>query len=274
MQEDDLLSRIEEHFHVLHLSEKSLDVGKMLSSDTSIKVLEAVYKSDADVGVSASEISDALGVGRTTVIYHLGRMQECGLVKINPVLEYDEKWKKFYDLYRKKGLEVSKEQFNRLHDARMNGVKLYIPTKKGFLVMPSTDASTGESMAREALTSITATPVESGYGKMAKTASVFGILGLLFIAASMMLPGLPFLQAPGGSVDKVSMPVLEDAVASLDASEGAAAPMASSPPRASLTHEEGELKLAAAEGSMTNATSVENMSEYLENQSVAASVND
>jgi DNA-binding transcriptional ArsR family regulator len=269
MQEDDTLSRMEERFHILHLGEKSLGLGKILSSDTSIKILETVYKSDSNVGVSASEISKELGVGRTTVLYHLGRMQKRGLVKVNPVLEHDEKWKKFWDLYRKKGLEVSKEQFNRLHDARMNGIKLYIPTKKGFLVMPSTDAKEGRTMAKEALASITAPAVEGGYRKMAKTASVFGILGLLFIAASMLLPGNPFFQTFGGQMEKTPMFMPEGASASPQALEGAAAPMASSPPRKSLMYEEGELKLSAAD-----ASSSENTSEYFSNQSVVASVND
>ncbi len=217
-----MLQRMEDYFHVLHLGEKSLDLGKILSSDTSIKILEAVYNGDADVGLSASDISKALGVGRTTVIYHLGRMQERGLVKINPILDDEETWKKFWDLYRKKGIDIEKEQFDKLHNARMNGVKLFIPTKKGFLVLPSTDVKLGQSMVMEAMTSITAPVLESDYKKVAKSTSLFGILGLLFIALSVMLPGLPFLQFPGGAME--ASPSISEL------SDYASAPMATEAP--------------------------------------------
>jgi DNA-binding transcriptional ArsR family regulator len=209
MEEDDMLSRMEDYFHILHLGEKSLDLGKILSSDTSIKILEAVYNGDADVGLSASDISEVLDVGRTTVIYHLGRMQERGLVKINPILEDDEIWKKFWDLYRKKGIDVEKEQFDKLHNAKMNGVKLFVPTKKGFLVMPSTDMVLGQSMVMEALNSITEPVLESDYKKVAKSSSIFGILGLLLIALSLLVSGLPFLQFSSSAATSLSS--IEDA---------------------------------------------------------------
>lgn len=280
MKEDDVLSRIEEHFHVLHLGESSLDLGKILSSDTSIKVLEAVYESDGNVGISAGELSEALGVGRTTVIYHLGRMQESGLVKINPLLVHEQKWKKFYDLYRKKGLDASKEQFNRLHDARMNGIKLYIPTKKGFLVMPSTDAKTGESLAKEAVASIASPPTERVYGNAAKTASVFGILGLLFLAFSTIGPGLPFMQSAGHILEE-SPVFMESAPAALSkeaAPAATSAPSTTSPPAFDVD----DSRLLSAEKTLNyiyteeaqGAVVAGNMSEYLENRSVAASMGD
>jgi DNA-binding transcriptional ArsR family regulator len=209
MEKDDMLSRMEDYFHILHLGEKSLDLGKILSSDTSIKILENVYNGDADVGLSASDISEALDVGRTTVIYHLGRMQERGLVKINPILEDDELWKKFWDLYRKKGIDVKKEQFDKLHNAKMNGVKLFVPTKKGFLVLPSTDMKLGQSMVMEALNSITAPVLESDYKKVAKSSSIFGILGLLLIALSLLFTGLPYLQFSSSAATSLSP--IEDA---------------------------------------------------------------
>jgi DNA-binding transcriptional ArsR family regulator len=228
MQVDDMLSRIEDYFHVLHLGDKSLDLGKILSTDTSIKILEAVYNSDEKVGLSTSEISEALGVGRTTVIYHLGRMQESGLVRINPVLEHDANWEEFWDLYRKGRVDVSREQFNRLHDARMNGVKLFVSTKKGFLVLPSTDVKAGQSIVREALASITAPARERDYRRMVKTTSVLGTLGLLLLTLSFLFQGLPFLQygtaarAPAALVGEAAM--LEEELAMETPPPGTAAP--------------------------------------------------
>jgi DNA-binding transcriptional ArsR family regulator len=193
MQADDMLSQIEEHFHVLSLGEKSLDFGKILSTDTSVKILEAVYNSDHAVGASAPEISEVLGVGRTTVIYHLGRMLESGLVKINPVLKTEEDWKRFWNHYRNRDTDVTREQFNQVHDARMNGVKLFVPTKKGFLVLPSTDVKESRSMVKEVLASITTLAVEGDYKKLKKTTSLLGTVGALLIAISFLFQ-LPFLQ--------------------------------------------------------------------------------
>ncbi len=198
MQEDNILSRIEEYFHVLPLGEKSLDFGKILSTGTSVEILEAVYNSDAKVGLSASEISKAIGVGRTTVIYHLGRMQESGLVKINPNLENEDNWNKFWNLYRSRNAEVSKEQFNKLHTSRMNGIKLFVPTKKGFLVLPSTDEKESMSMAKEALTSIITSAVDRDYRSIKRTTSILGTIGLLLITLSFMFQ-MPFFQYSEGA---------------------------------------------------------------------------
>lgn len=215
MDVDDVLSRMEEHFHVLHLGEKSRDFGKVLSTDTGIKILETVYSSDNKVGLSASEISKVLGMGRTTAIYHLSRMQESGLIKINPILEHDEKWEEFWSLYKKKSADVSKEQFSKLHDAHMNGVKLFVSTKKGFLILPSTDVKEGQSIVKEALASVTAPAVEKDYKKLAKSTSLLGTVGLLFIALSFLLQGLPFLQYDaGGEAPASFMKAPENAYAS------------------------------------------------------------
>ena len=134
MRDDNMLTQIEEHFHVLPLGEKSLGFGKILSTETSVKILEALYSCDTGVGLSASQISENLGVGRTTVIYHLGRMQESELIEINPILKDDRSWNQFWELYRQRNTALSQDQFKSVHTARMNGVKLYVPTKKGFLL--------------------------------------------------------------------------------------------------------------------------------------------
>jgi hypothetical protein len=193
MLEDEMFSRIEDYFHILPLGEKSLDFGKILSTDTSLKIIESVYNSDSKVGLSASEISNMLGVGRTTVIYHLGRMHESGLVKINPNLENEEKWKKFWKEYRERSTNLSREQFERLHTARMSGVKLFVPTKKGFLILPSSDVRESRSMVKEALSSITLPAIEGDYKKMRKSTSVLGALGLIFIALSFFFQ-IPYFQ--------------------------------------------------------------------------------
>ncbi len=200
MQAEDMLSQIEEHFHVVPLGEKSLDFGKILSTETSVKVLESVYNGDSSVGISATEISEALGVGRTTVIYHLGRMQESGLVTINPVLQSEDSWTRFWDLYRRRNADVSKKQFNQIHAARMNGVKLYVPTKKGFLVLPSTDVKESKTMVKEVLTTITSLAIEGDYRKVRKATSILGTLGVLFIALSFAFQ-MPFFQYALGGVN-------------------------------------------------------------------------
>ena|GEM_PF-6096737 len=188
-----MLTQIEEHFHVLPLGEKSLDFGKILSTETSVKILEALYSCDTDVGVSASQISESLGLGRTTVIYHLGRMQESGLIRINPILKNDKSWNRFWNLYRQKSTDFSPDQFGRVHTARMNGVKLYVPTKKGFLLLPSASIKESRSMVRDVLESISQLALEDNYQRMKKASSIMGTLGVLFIALSLAFQ-MPFLQ--------------------------------------------------------------------------------
>jgi DNA-binding transcriptional ArsR family regulator len=202
MERDNMLSQIEEHFHVLPLGEKSLDFGKILSTDTSVKILESVYNGDDKVGISASEISESLEVGRTTVIYHLGRMHESGLISINPMLKSDESWKKFWTLYKNRNAEVTKEQFNKIHNARMNGIKLFVPTKKGFLFLPATDVRESRSMVSEVLTSIATLAVENDYKRLKKTSSLLGTVGAVLIALSFLLQA-PFIQSGSGPMEKL-----------------------------------------------------------------------
>jgi DNA-binding transcriptional ArsR family regulator len=194
MQSDDTLLQIEEHFHVLPLGEKSQDLGKILSTETSVKILENVYTSGGDVGISASKISELMGVGRTTVLYHLGRMLESGLLQINPILANEDSWNKFWDLYRSGNTKMSVEEFNQVHTARMNGVKLYMPTKKGFLVLPSIELIEGKSMVNEVLTSLTSLAVDRDYRRLKKTSSLLGTLGALLIALSFVFQ-MPYFQA-------------------------------------------------------------------------------
>ncbi|GBE56751.1 helix-turn-helix domain protein [archaeon BMS3Bbin16] len=194
MRDDPMLTQIEEHFHVLPLGEKSLAFGKILSTETSVKILEALYNCDTDVGLSASQISENLGVGRTTVIYHLGRMQENGLIQINPILQDDKSWNRFWDQYRQRNTGLSQDQFKSVHSARMNGIKLYVPTKKGFLLLPSTSIRESRSMVRDVLASISALAVEGDYQRMKKASTLLGTLGLLFIALSLAFQ-MPFLHS-------------------------------------------------------------------------------
>jgi DNA-binding transcriptional ArsR family regulator len=219
MARDDLLSHIEEHFHVLPLGEKSLDLGKIISTDTSVKILESVYNSDNKVGVSASEISEALGVGRTTVIYHLGRMLESGLIEMNSILRSDDSWKKFWDLYRSRNVDITKEQFNKIHNSRMNGVKLFVPTKKGFLFLPAVDAKESRSMVRDVLTSITTLAIEGDYKRLKKTSSLIGTIGAVLIALSFLIQ-TPFIQSGSGPLQTLyfaqEAPAIESAASPAD----------------------------------------------------------
>ncbi|RMF91254.1 MAG: ArsR family transcriptional regulator [Methanobacteriota archaeon] len=210
MEADDMLSRLEEHFHVLPLGEKSHGLGKVLSTETGVRVLEAVYRSDPDVGVSAAEISKRLGVGRTTVLYHLGRMLESGLVEINPVLKSEEGWRRFWNLYRSGGAHLTKEQFNHLHEAHMNGIKLFVPRKKGFLVLPSTDAGESRSMMLDLLSSITAPVRETDYGRLKKTSSLLGTVGVLLIALSFLFQ-TPLFSSMAGTAPATGRVAVEEA---------------------------------------------------------------
>ncbi|MFV2040514.1 MAG: winged helix-turn-helix domain-containing protein [Candidatus Hydrothermarchaeales archaeon] len=219
MRDDPMLTQIEEHFHVLPLGEKSLAFGKILSTETSVKILESLYNCDTGVGLSASQISENLGVGRTTVIYHLGRMQENGLIQINPILQDDKSWNRFWDEYRQRTTGLSQDQFKSVHSARMNGVKLYVPTKKGFLLLPSTSVKESRSMVRDVLASISTLAVESNYQRMKKASSVLGTLGLLFIALSLAFQ-IPFLQT-GFESSRAAAPLAGDAVVMEQASGGA-----------------------------------------------------
>lgn len=76
----------------------------------------------------------------------------------------------------------------------MNGIKLYVPTKKGFLVLPSTSVKESRSIVRDVLASISTLAVEGDYQRMKKASSVMGTLGLLFIALSLAFQ-TPFLQS-------------------------------------------------------------------------------
>jgi DNA-binding transcriptional ArsR family regulator len=262
MQADDMLSQIEEHFHVVPLGEKSLDFGKILSTETSVKVLESVYNGDSSVGISATEISEALGVGRTTVIYHLGRMQESGLVTINPVLQSENSWTRFWDLYRRRNADVSKEQFNQIHAARMNGVKLYVPTKKGFLVLPSTDVKESKTMVKEVLTTITSLAIEGDYRKMRKATSILGTLGVLFIALSFAFQ-MPFFQyALGGANAPIPLTgdsgvVMEQASVAPDDPVSFSLTTGLPPPAESPPREKSQIAASTDADSVFNGDSVE-----------------
>jgi len=199
MDEEELVARVEEHLHILPLGERSRELGKVLSNETGRRVLEAIYSSDSAVGLSAQEISRRLGVSRTAVLYHLTRMMECGLVRINPVLETEVSWKGFWERYRRGRGGVSRDQFNRLHEARMKGVKLFVPRAKGFLLIPGLDDEAGRAFLANLLSTM-ASLREAALVKGARRAtSILGALGvvLLLLSFALQWPG-PWLTARTG----------------------------------------------------------------------------
>ena len=261
-----MLSQIEEHFHVLPLSEKSIGFGKILSTDTSLKILEAVYKSDKRVGISSSEVSEMLGIGRTTVLYHLARMQDSGLLETNPILKNDDSWNNFWKLYKNRGADLSAEQFNRIHDARMNGVKLFVPTKKGFLFLPSTDIDESKSIVQEMLTSINRLAIEGSYKRVKKASSLAGTVGLLLITLSFLFQAPVFLNNPSlsiGSLDRAVAPMENSAVS--ESFEPTPAPPASASKAGAESEGVSEMAVApSASADSLNSVETENFEKGLD----------
>lgn len=180
----EFLSTVEEHFHVLPLGEESQDLGKILSTDTSLAILKEIYGSDPLVGVSAQSISNALGMGRTTVLYHLNRMVESGVIRLHPALLDSTSWEDFWRLFRSRDAGVSKEQFEDIHRAHIKGVKLYVPAKKGILILPSTDQVESQSLFKEMVASMSRVTAKR---KATPISSALGILGVIFIALSFFM---------------------------------------------------------------------------------------
>jgi len=193
---EDFLNSLERHFTIALLDKKAQDVGKVLASEKSLQILEALSENHDTAGMTASELSERLGIARTTVIYHLGRLQEHGLVELNPLLT---QWDDFWEDYRKGRSGISKEEFNRIHGAKMKGEKLYMPTRRGVLFLPTGDPQAGEAMVREAIIAVT-TPQAAAYRDTIKRASAVGILGIFLLAVSFLytpaLPVAPMEAAP------------------------------------------------------------------------------
>lgn len=211
---EDFLKKVESHFTIHFMGDGTGGLGKVLASETSLKILDTLSQGDDEIGVTAAELSKSLGIARTTVIYHLGRLQETGLAALNPALS---DWEPFWEDYRKGRSRISKEDFNRIHGAKMKGEKLYLPTRKGVLFLP-TDQATGEAILMDAFTAINQPQVET-YQNSLKSAAATGLLGIFFLAVSFMFtPGM--VPLPGIASDYA--PLAEPA----PVAEMAAAPMA------------------------------------------------
>jgi len=227
MKASEVLPQIERHFNILPLGEKSAGLGKVLSSETGSRVLELLSGSNLRVGLSATEISKSLGVGRTTVLYHLERIKESGLVEVNRHLADEKVWKTFWEDYRKGGTDYTKEEFNRLHEARLKGEKLFVPTRKGVLFLPSSDESSVHAMIADALSYLATPAAEKGYRKALRGSAAMGVLGLMLLAFSFSFhPGPLDLLASPQPVMQGGEPFLAEHATPESEMEPAVAPLA------------------------------------------------
>ncbi len=186
MKADEVLARVERYFNVILLGEKSAGFGKVLSSETGTNILELMSGSSSKVGLSATEVSESLGIGRTTVLYHLDRMKESGMVEVNRHLASEQNWNAFWEECKKGTTDYSREEFNRLHDAKLRGEKLFVTTKKGVLFMPSSDKSSGHAMIAEAFAPLVSPGAERSYKRALSGSATLGVLGIMLLAFSFV----------------------------------------------------------------------------------------
>ncbi len=96
----------EEKLLILQLSEDSRKIARLLSSETSIRILKQLQKS-----MSAGNLADELGVSLNTLKYNLDALLEAGMIRIRHV-----KWSR-------KGREI------KVYEA-VEKVIVFLPAKK------------------------------------------------------------------------------------------------------------------------------------------------
>ncbi|MEM2122663.1 MAG: winged helix-turn-helix domain-containing protein [Candidatus Bathyarchaeia archaeon] len=149
-----MIRGLEERFQVLYLDERSANLGEVISSKTGIKVVETLYRCAGRVGLSASELSERVGAPRTTILHHLYKLTEAGLVEVHPLLRRDIDWKRFWSEAAR--LDLSRAEADRLRRARISGEKLFLPVKEGVILIPESvrEAEAKRRPLREAVAAI------------------------------------------------------------------------------------------------------------------------
>lgn len=189
---ESFLKNIERYFNIVFLGSGSLGLGKVLASQTSINILEALAKNENGIGMTAQELSEKLDMARTTALYHLSRLQESGLIELNPALSGEAQWNNFWESYKHGRSDISQADFNRIHGAKMKGEKLFLPTNRSVLLLPTANIETGEHLVRKAFLSVSVPPIQNSYNQSIRGASVAGILGLMLLAVTFFYS--PFMQ--------------------------------------------------------------------------------
>lgn len=129
-----MMGGLEERFQVIYLDERSVSLGEVISSKTGSRVMEILYRYAGRVGLSASELSERIGAPRTTILHHLYKLMEAGIVEVNPLIRRDIDWKKFWGEAARLGL--SRTEAERIRRARISGEKLFLPVKEGVILIP------------------------------------------------------------------------------------------------------------------------------------------
>lgn len=169
-----MMRGLEERFHILYLDDRSIGLGEVISSKTGRRVMETLYRDAGRVGVSASELSERVGAPRTTVLHHLYKLLDTGIVEVNPLLHEDIDWNKFWSEAKRLGL--SKMEAERIRKARITGEKLFLPKKEGIILIPE---------------KIEAKPIKKPLGEaIATIGSILGLAGALILLREFTRPAL------------------------------------------------------------------------------------
>jgi predicted ArsR family transcriptional regulator len=72
----------EEKLLILQLSEDSRKIARLLSSETSIRILKLLNKKS----MSASDLADELGVRLNTLKYNLDSLLEAGMIRVRRII--------------------------------------------------------------------------------------------------------------------------------------------------------------------------------------------
>ncbi|MGC8849092.1 MAG: helix-turn-helix domain-containing protein [Candidatus Bathyarchaeia archaeon] len=166
---------LEERFQVLYLDERSVSLGEVISSKTGSRVMETLYRYAGRVGLSASELSERIGAPRTTILHHLYKLMEAGIVEVNPLLQRSMDWRRFWGEAARLGL--SRAEAERVRRARISGEKLFLPVKEGIILIPE--------RIREAEAKVKRMPLREA---VAAVGSGMGLVGALILLMEYAKP--------------------------------------------------------------------------------------
>lgn len=189
-----MIRGFDERFQILYLDDRSVSLGEVISSKTGIKVVETLYRYAGRIGLSASELSEKVGAPRTTVLHHLYKLMEAGIVEAHPLLRRDLDWKRFWSEAARLGL--SRMEAERLRRARISGEKLFLPVKEGIILIPE---RIGEA---EAKAEAKARPLKEA---LAAIGSGVGLAGALILLKEYVQP-TPGVRLAGEAASLLKAP--------------------------------------------------------------------